>query len=90
MVRGLLAARLAAFEAGTAEAADVAAAYALADDRPAALRMLAQSIDRHELAATYMLNDPGLRLLVPDPAAAPLLARLHLHPEGAALASERM
>jgi hypothetical protein len=37
-----------------------------------------------------MLNDPGLRLLVPDPAAAPLLARLHLHPEGAALASERM
>jgi tetratricopeptide (TPR) repeat protein len=90
MIRGLLAARLAAFEAGTAEAADVAAAYALAGDRPAALRMLAQSIDRHELAATYMLNDPGLRLLVPDPAAAPLLARLHLHPEGAALASERM
>jgi DNA-binding winged helix-turn-helix (wHTH) protein/Tfp pilus assembly protein PilF len=78
MIRALLAARLAGFEAGTVEAADVASAYALAGDRPAALRMLAVAIDRHELAATYVLNGPGLRLIATDPAAAPLLARLHL------------
>jgi DNA-binding winged helix-turn-helix (wHTH) protein/tetratricopeptide (TPR) repeat protein len=78
MVRGLLAGRLAAFSTGGAAAADVASAYALAGDTAAALRMLSLAIDRHELAATYILNDPGLRLLVPDPAAAPLLARLHV------------
>jgi tetratricopeptide (TPR) repeat protein len=78
MIRALLAARLAGFEAGTVEAADVASAYALAGDRAAALRMLALAIDRHELAATYVLNGPGLRLITTDPAAAPLLARLHL------------
>ncbi len=78
MIRGLLAARLSAFEAGSVGAADVASAYALAGDSPDALRMLGIAIDRHELMATYVLNDPGLRLLVPDPAAAPLLARLRL------------
>jgi serine/threonine-protein kinase len=88
MMRGLLAARLSAFEAGSVGAADVASAYALAGDRPEALRMLALAIDRHELMATYMLNDPGLRLLVPDPAAAPLLARLHLRPENTAAARD--
>jgi DNA-binding winged helix-turn-helix (wHTH) protein/tetratricopeptide (TPR) repeat protein len=78
MIRALLEARLAGFEAGSVQASDVASAYALAGDKPAALRLLSQAIDRHELAATYILNDPGLRLLVDDPAAAPLLARLHL------------
>jgi tetratricopeptide (TPR) repeat protein len=88
MIRGLLAARLAAFQTGAVGAADVASTYALAGDRAAALRMLALAIDRHELAATYILNDPGLRLLATDPAAAPLLARLRLHPGRAMPAPE--
>ncbi len=82
MIRGLLAARLAAFATGNSGAADVASAYALSGDKTDALRMLAQAIDRHELTATYMLNDPGLRLLAADPAGAPLLARLRLNPGG--------
>jgi tetratricopeptide (TPR) repeat protein len=85
MIRGLLAARLAAFETGSVGAAEIASAYALSGDKPAALRMLGQAIDRHELTATYMLNDPGLRLLAADPAGAPLLARLHLSRKQAVL-----
>jgi DNA-binding winged helix-turn-helix (wHTH) protein/tetratricopeptide (TPR) repeat protein len=80
MIHGLLSARLAAFQTGTVGAADVASAYALSGDKPAALRMLGQAIDRHELTATFVLNDPGLRLLAADPAGAPLLARLRLDP----------
>jgi DNA-binding winged helix-turn-helix (wHTH) protein/tetratricopeptide (TPR) repeat protein len=83
MIQSLLTARLAAFETGSIDEADIASAYALAGNHPAALRTLTQAIDRHELAATYILNDPGLRLLVADPAGAPLLARLRLSPESA-------
>jgi hypothetical protein len=88
MIRALLTARLAGFEAGTVEAAGVAAAHALAGDRPAALRRLALAIDRRELAATYVLNFPGLSLLARDPAAAGLLARLRLSPGRAAPTQE--
>jgi tetratricopeptide (TPR) repeat protein len=85
MIRGLLAARLAAFQTGGVDAADVASAYALAGDRASALRMLTQAIERHETATTYMLNDPGLRLLAADPAAVPLVARLRAPSHATAL-----
>jgi hypothetical protein len=42
--------------------------------------MLGRAIDRHELAATYIFNNPGLDMLAADPGSAPLLARMRSHP----------
>jgi hypothetical protein len=86
IINGLLATRRTVFETRTVGAAS---AHALAGDRPAALRMLGRAIDRHELAATYIFNGPGLGLLAADPGSAPLLARMHSHPAPTCRAEQR-
>ena len=76
MRRAILAARLAAYTAGTLPAIDVARGFADIGDEPKALAYLSLAIDRHDPSVIALLNDPEFRRYLADKAMVPLLARL--------------
>lgn len=78
LLGALLHARLAAFEAGTGPATDVAVIYALLGDKPQTLAYLTRAIDRHDDAAFAYIGSARMRTLLGDEALAPLRARLHM------------
>jgi Tfp pilus assembly protein PilF len=76
MLRALLHARLAAFEAGTGTATEVAIAYSKLGNAPQTIAYLSRAIDRHDEGAFAVTT--GLRTFLGDAAIMPLLRQLGL------------
>jgi hypothetical protein len=75
-LRALLQARLAAFEAGTGSATDVAGIYALLGNAPQTLAYLTRALDRRDEQAFALAASAGTRALLGDAAINPLLRQL--------------
>jgi tetratricopeptide (TPR) repeat protein len=78
LVTALLHAELAAFEAGTGTATEVATTYQLLGDAPQALAYLTRAIDRHDEGAFAVAAAGGMRKLLGDAAIMPLRRQLGL------------
>jgi tetratricopeptide (TPR) repeat protein len=76
MLKALLQARLAAFEAGTGTATEVAIVYSKLGNAPQTLAYLSRAIDRHDEGAFAVAT--GMRALLGEAAIAPLLRQLGL------------